>query len=73
MTTTAFHVKAMPSRRVRPKIGRTQIGAVDVIAASAVVLRPIIVSVAIIVAAVTWAGPSHADTVASSSPVTSPR
>jgi hypothetical protein len=39
-----------------------------VIAASAVVLRPIIVSVAIIVAAVTWASPSHADPVASPTP-----
>ena len=73
MTTTAVHVKPISSRRVRPKIGRTQIRAVDVIAASAMVLRPIIVSVAIIIAAVTWASPSHADTAASSTPVTSAR
>ena len=72
MTTTVFHVRAVSTRRARPKIGRTQIRAVDVIAASAVVLRPIIVSVAIIIAAVTWASPSHAHTI-NSAPFALPR
>ena len=48
-------------RQARPRTGRTQVGTVDVIAASVVVLRPVVVSVGIIVAAVTWATPGRAD------------
>ena len=61
MTTMTFQSRPVPRRRVRPKIGRTQVNAIDVIAAFALGLRPVIVSVAIVVAAVTWATPGHAD------------
>jgi hypothetical protein len=56
----------MSMRQARPKTGRTRVSTVDVIAASALVLRPVVVSVAIVVAAVTWATPTHADAVGDS-------
>jgi len=62
MTTATLHSRAVWTKRPsRVRTGRTQIGAVDVIAASALVLRPVVVSVAIVVAAVTWSTPAHAD------------
>src|SRR3954470_18033042 len=62
MTTATLHSRAIWTKRpARVRTGRTQIGAVDVIAASALVLRPVVVSVAIVVAAVTWSTPAHAD------------
>jgi hypothetical protein len=62
MTTVTFHRRTKPTRRVRPKTGRTGVNAVDVIAASAVVLRPVLVSAALIAATVLWPGRAHADT-----------
>lgn len=65
MTVTTFQSRPMSrptsKRQARPRTGRTQVGTVDVIAASVVVLRPVVVSVGIIVAAVTWATPGRAD------------
>ena len=66
MTTATFHSRPTSTRQARPKTGRTQVGTVDVIAASAFVLRPLVVSVAIVAAAVTWARPAHADPVGDS-------
>jgi hypothetical protein len=62
MTTATLHSRTVWTKRpARVKTGRTQVGAVDVIAASALVLRPVVVSVAIVVAAVTWSTPAQAD------------
>jgi hypothetical protein len=62
MTTAAtFQSRPISRRQARPKTGRTQLSTVDVIAASVVVFRPVIVSVGIVIAAVTWATPAHAD------------
>ena len=61
MTTMTFQSRPVRRRRVRPKIGRTQVSAIDVIAAFDLGFRPVVVSVAILVAAVTWATPAHAD------------
>ncbi len=61
MTTASLHSRPMSKRQARPKTGRTQVGTVDVIAASAMVFRPVVVSVAIVVAAITWSMPAHAD------------
>jgi hypothetical protein len=61
MTTMTFQSRPVPRRRVRPKIGRTQVNAIDVIAAFALGFQPVVVSVAIVVAAVTWVAPGHAD------------
>jgi len=65
MTVTTFQSRPIcrptSKRQARPRTGRTQVGTVDVIAASVVVLRPVVVSVGIIVAAVTWATPGRAD------------
>ena len=61
MTTVTFHRRTKPTRRVRPKTGRTGVNAVDVIAASAVVLRPLLVSAALIAATVLWPTRAHAD------------
>ena len=61
MTTMTFQSRAVPRRRVKPKIGRTQVNTVDIIAAFALGFLPVVVSVAIVVAAVTWAPPGHPD------------
>jgi hypothetical protein len=61
MTTATFQGRPMSKRQARPRTGRNQFGTVDVIAASVVVFRPVIVSVGIVIAAVTWATPAHAD------------
>jgi hypothetical protein len=61
MTTAIFQSRPMSKRQARPRTGRNQFGTVDVIAASVVVFRPVIVSVGIVIAAVTWATPAHAD------------
>jgi hypothetical protein len=61
MTTVTFHRRTKPARRVRPKTGRTRVSAVDVIAASAFVIRPVCVSAALIAAVVMWPGRAHAD------------
>jgi hypothetical protein len=61
MTTMTFHCRPVPRRRIKPKIGRTQVNTIDVIAAFDLGFRPVVVSVAIVVAAVTWAAPGHAD------------
>jgi hypothetical protein len=66
MTAVTFQSRPISKRQARPKMGRTQVGTVDIIAASVVVLRPVVVSVGIVVAAVTWATPSHADPVGDS-------
>jgi hypothetical protein len=56
-----FQSRPISRRQARPKTGRTQLGTVDIIAASVVVFRPVVVSVGIVIAAVTWATPAHAD------------
>jgi hypothetical protein len=61
MTTVTFHRRIKPAGRIRPKTGRTGVNAVDVIAASVVVIRPLCISAALIAAAVWWPAPSHAD------------
>ena len=61
MTTVTFHRRTKPTRRVKPKTGRTVVSAFDVIAASAVVLRGVLVSAALIAAAVAWPTRAHAD------------
>jgi hypothetical protein len=66
MTAVTFQSRPISKRQARPKTGRTQVGTVDIIAASVMVLRPVVVSVGIVVAAVTWATPSHADPVGDS-------
>jgi hypothetical protein len=71
MTTVSFHRRTKPTRRIRPKTGRTSVTAVDVIAASVVVIRPVCVSVALIAAAVTWSTHARADTGDSGSTVLS--
>ena len=53
MTTMTFQSRSVPRRRVKPKIGRTQVNTVDIIAAFALGFLPVVVSVAIVVAAVT--------------------
>jgi hypothetical protein len=62
MTTVTFHRRTKQTRRVKPKTGRTGVNAVDVIAASVIVIRPVCVSVALIAAFVLWPGRAHADT-----------
>jgi hypothetical protein len=62
MTTVTFHRRTKATRRIRPKTGRTAVTAVDVIAASVVVIRPVCVSVALIAAAMTWSTHARADT-----------
>jgi hypothetical protein len=62
MTTVTFHRRTKQTRRVKPKTGRTGVNAVDVIAASVIVIRPVCVSVALIAAFVMWPGRAHADT-----------
>ena len=59
MTTMTFRSRPVPRRRVRPKIGRTQVNSLDVIAAFELGFRPVLVSVAIVIAAITWATPAH--------------
>ena len=54
MTTMSFQSRPVPRRRVKPKIGRTQVNTIDIIAAFALGFLPVVVSVAIVVAAVTW-------------------
>lgn len=66
MATVTLQGRPISMRQARPKTGRTQVSAVDVIAGSALVLRPVVVSVAIVVAAVTSATPAHADAVGDS-------
>lgn len=61
MTTMTFQSRPVPRRRVKPKIGRTQVNTIDVIAAFALGFQPVVVSVAIVVAAVMWVAPGHAD------------
>lgn len=61
MTTVTFHRRGKRTRRIKPKTGRTSVSAVDVIAASVVVIRPVCVSVALIAAAVTWSTHARAD------------
>jgi hypothetical protein len=61
MTTVTFHRRTKPVGRIRPKTGRTGVTAVDVIAASVVVIRPLCISAALVAAAVWWPAPSHAD------------
>jgi hypothetical protein len=71
MTTVTFHRRTKPTRRVRPKTGRTGVNAVDIIAASAVVLRPVLVSTALIAVTVLWPARAHADSGDSGSTVLS--
>ena len=52
MTTMTFQSRPVPRRRVKPKIGRTQVNTIDVIAAFALGFLTVVVSVAIVVAAV---------------------
>jgi hypothetical protein len=66
MTAVTFYSRPISKRQARPKTGRTQVGTVDVIAAAVVVLRPVVVSVGIVAAAVTWATPARADPVGDS-------
>ena len=61
MTTMTFQSRPVPRRRAKPKIGRTQVNTVDIIAAFALGFLPVVVSVAIVVAAVMWVAPGHAD------------
>jgi hypothetical protein len=61
MTTVTFHRRTRQTRRAKPKTGRTGVNAVDVIAASVIVIRPVCVSVALIAAFVMWPGRAHAD------------
>jgi hypothetical protein len=61
MTTVTFHRRPKTARRLRPKTGRTGVNAVDVIAASVVVIRPLCISAALVAAAVWWPAASHAD------------
>ena len=63
MTAVTFYRRPISKRQARPKTGRTQVGTVDVIAAAVGVLRPVVVSVGIVAAAVTWATPARADRV----------
>jgi hypothetical protein len=72
MTTMTFQSRPVHRRRVRPKTGRTQVSAIDIIAALDLGFRPVVVSVAILVAAVTWAAPAHADAADDSLPTASP-
>ena len=72
MTTMTFQSRPAQRRRVRPKTGRTQVSAIDVIAAFDLGFRPVVVSVAILVAAVTWVAPAHADTADELPPTASP-
>jgi hypothetical protein len=72
MTMMTFESRPAPRRRVRPKTGRTQVSVIDVIAAFDLGFRPVVVSVAILVAAITWATPAHADAAADSLPTASP-
>lgn len=55
--------KAVVGRPAKPKIGRTQVNSVDVIAGSATVLRPLIVSLGVIAAAMVWSPNAKADIV----------
>ena len=59
MTTMSFQSRPVPRRRVKPKIGRTQVNTIDIIAAFALGFQPVVVSVAIVVAAVMWVAPGH--------------
>jgi hypothetical protein len=61
MTTVTFHRRTQRTGRVKPKTGRTGVNAVDVIAASVIVIRPVCVSVALIAAFAMWPGRAHAD------------
>ena len=72
MTTMTFQSRPVQRRRVKPKTGRTQVNAIDVVAAFDLGFRPVVVSVAILVAAVTWATPAHADATDDSLPTASP-
>jgi hypothetical protein len=58
-----YRRKVVPGRPAKPKIGRTQVNSVDIIAASATVLRPLIVSLAVIGAAMVWSPNAKADIV----------
>jgi hypothetical protein len=66
MTKATFHRRPTSTRQARPKTGRTHVNSVDVIAACAMVLRPVVVSVAVIAAAMTWTAPAHADPIGDS-------
>jgi len=67
MTTATIAVpyrrKVAIGRPAKPKVGRTQVSSVDIIAGSATVLRPLIVSLGIIGAAMVWSPSAKADIV----------
>jgi hypothetical protein len=58
-----YRRKVVPGRAAKPKIGRTQVNSVDIIAGSAAVLRPLIVSLGVIGAAMVWSPSAKADIV----------
>lgn len=62
-TALPYRRKVVLSRPVKPKIGRTQVNSVDVIAGSAMMLRPFIVSLGVIGAAMIWSPNAKADIV----------
>ena len=65
MTTATIAVpyrrKVAVDRPAKPKTGRTQVNSVDIVAGSATVLRPLIVSLGIIGAAMAWSPSAKAD------------
>lgn len=58
-----YRRKVVPDRPAKPKVGRTQVNSVDIIAGSASVLRPLIVSLGVIGAAMVWSPNAKADIV----------
>lgn len=56
-----YHRKVVPGRPAKPKVGRTQVNSFDIIAGSASVLRPLIVSLGVIGAAMVWSPNAKAD------------
>ncbi|WP_142239884.1 DUF732 domain-containing protein [Mycobacterium sp. ST-F2] len=62
-TEVTYRRRPVAARAGRPKTGRTQVGSVDVIAASAAVLRPVAVAGAIVAAALMWGPRAQADVV----------
>jgi hypothetical protein len=58
-----YRRKVVPDRPAKPKVGRTQVNSVDIIAGSASVLRPLIVSLGVIGAAMVWSPSAKADIV----------
>ena len=62
-TALPYRRKVVLSRPAKPKTGRTQVNSVDVIAGSAMMLRPFIVSLGIIGAAMVWSPNAKADIV----------